>query len=215
MEHEERAGRLVRRIESFSDLVIGFSLALLALTLKVPPTFNDLLVHPWWLIAYAWTFAVICNVWYMHQRLFTYFFLPTAGTIIGNFALLSMIGLVVFFVQVFVHFIGVDPDQILAFTAYFTATGCAFLLAGALYAHGLRKRWDQLDVDLRAAGLVYALRGLVGGTALLIGVAIVALRGPHNMNDAWTMAIIGAFGGVSSRIIATVISKRQARVERA
>jgi len=44
--HEEREARLVHRIESFSDLVIGFSLALLGLTLVIPAHATELLAHP-------------------------------------------------------------------------------------------------------------------------------------------------------------------------
>ena len=89
MKAEERAERLTRRIESFSDLVIGFSLALLALTLTIPPHIIELATNPWWLVAYIWTFAVIAGIWYNHQRLFTHFFWPETLTIVLNFALLG------------------------------------------------------------------------------------------------------------------------------
>lgn len=207
MQHEERAERLVRRIESFSDLVIGFSLALLALTLKVPAHVSDLIANPWWLIAYFWTFMVISNVWFTHQRLFSHFFWPAPLAIVANFALLALVGLVVYFVQVFVRF----PDgfnEIWAFLAYFTATGIAFLLMGSLYLHGLYKRWGNLDADLRLIGARYAARGLIGGVAILAGVVLTAVRQPHYMNDAYTLAYVGAVGMIVARVTTSYLKPR-------
>ncbi|HEX8805420.1 MAG TPA: TMEM175 family protein, partial [Candidatus Aquilonibacter sp.] len=117
MTREERAERLTRRIESFSDLVIGFSLALLALTLSIPPHIVDLVRNPWWLIAYFWTFGVIARTWYTHQRLFTRLFWPDPLSVFLNFVLLAMVGLLVFFVQVFVHYRD-EFERVWAFTAY-------------------------------------------------------------------------------------------------
>jgi uncharacterized membrane protein len=84
--------------------VIGFSLALLALTLGIPPHIVDLLTNPWWLIAYFWTFFLIAGLWFNHQRLFTTYFWPEPVAVVLNFVLLSMTGLLVYFVQVFVHY---------------------------------------------------------------------------------------------------------------
>src|ERR1700759_2132684 len=107
---EERDERLVRRIEAFSDLVMGFSLALLGLTLVIPEHAMTLFIHPFWLVSYFCTFAVIAVLWFNHQRLFSMFFIPEAFCIVLNFLLLSMIGLMVYFVQVFGRIHG-DADQ--------------------------------------------------------------------------------------------------------
>jgi uncharacterized membrane protein len=195
MRREERAERLVRRIESFSDLVIGFSLALLALTLTIPTHFLDLWRHPWWLIAYFWTFAIIGNLWFLHQRLFTHYFWPERLSIFLNFVLLSLVGLIVFFVQVFVRY-KAEPDEVWAFLTYFFVLGLALMVMGLLYLHGTRKRWDSLDADERFVGMRHSLRGIVGA-GMMIGAAASALRVPQTMNDiAPLMACIAvsAFG---------------------
>jgi uncharacterized membrane protein len=194
--HDERAERLTRRIESFSDLVIGFSLALLALTLSIPPHIIELATNPWWLVAYFWTFAVIAGIWYNHQRLFTHFFWPQTLTVILNFALLATIGLLVFFVQVFVHYHD-SFDRVWAFLAYFTVFGVAFMIMGTLYLHGTRRRWDRLTADDRYTGLRQAARGIIGGVFILIGVALSALRPAKSMDDLWPLGlcvIVGLIG---------------------
>ena len=207
MPHEERAERLVRRIESFSDLVIGFSLALLALTLGFPPKIGDLVAHPWWLIAYAWTFAVIALLWFSHQRLFSHYFTPNTATVIVNFVALALIGLIVYFVQVFVHYSG-ETSKAWAALAYFGALGLTLLALGVLYAHGVRHRWEHLDSELRFTGVRFAVRCLLSGACMAIGVFVSAMRAVQSMADVWPVAVLAIASVVAARIVAVIIKPR-------
>ena len=207
MKREERDERLTRRIESFSDLVIGFSLALLALTLSIPPHIVDLLTSPYWLVAYFWTFAVVAGLWYSHQRLFTHFFWPETFSIVLNFALLSMVGLLVYFVQVFVHYHSTF-DRVWAFIAYFAVLGIAFIALGTLYLHGARRRWANLDADDRYAGIRQALRGIVGGAFTLVGALVTALLPVKSMDDLWPLAIFVFAGFFATGLVARILRPR-------
>jgi uncharacterized membrane protein len=206
--HEERhQERLVHRLESFSDLVIGFSLALLGLTLAIPNHFIDLVNHPLWLIAYLWTFSVIASIWYTHQRLFSHYFTVRPYTIFLNFLLLASLGLIVYFVQVFVH-VQDEPDRIWAFLVYFFMQSLAFIVMGVLYAHGVRARWDVLDAELRYQGVRNAVRMLMTGGAVLIGVIVTALRHPQSLDDAVIVALISLAGALGSRVVMRVLKPR-------
>lgn len=207
MTREQRDERLTRRIESFSDLVIGFSLALLALTLAIPPHIVELLINPWWLIAYFWTFAVVAGIWYSHQRLFTHFFWPETFSIVLNFVLLSMVGLLVFFVQVFVRYHS-TYDRVWAFIAYFAVLGLAFLALGTLYLHGARRRWAALDSEDRYVGFRQALRFIVGGAFMLVGALVTALRSVKSLDDLWPLAIFVFAGLFAARLAARVLRSR-------
>ena len=207
MKAEERAERLTRRIESFSDLVIGFSLALLALTLTIPPHIIELATNPWWLVAYVWTFAVIAGIWYNHQRLFTHYFWPETLTIVLNFALLATIGLLVFFVQVFVHYHG-SVERVWGFLAYFAVFGLAFTIMGTLYLHGTRRRWDTLTREDRFTGLRQAWRGIIGGVFILIGVALSALRPAKSMDDLLPLGVCVFVGLVGVRFVLRALKPR-------
>jgi uncharacterized membrane protein len=191
---------IVHRLESFSDIVIGFSLALLALSLSIPAHITDLITNPWWLIAYFWSFAVISGLWYNHRRLFSSYFVADSFSVGINFVLLSMIGLVVYFVQVFVHEHS-DYDRTWAFLAYFIAQGCAFLCLGTLYAYGARRRWATLDPQARFIGVRQGARGLVGGVFVLTGVAVSALHPARSMADTWPVAAVALAGLVGVRIV--------------
>ncbi|HTX56945.1 MAG TPA: TMEM175 family protein [Candidatus Acidoferrales bacterium] len=207
MKPQERAERLTRRIESFSDVVIGFGLALLALTLSIPPHIVELVTNPWWLIAYFWTFLVISGLWYNHQRLFTHFFCPEPLTIGLNFAFLSTIGLLVFFVQVFVHYHD-SFQRFWAFLAYFSAFGLGFTIMGVLYLHGTWRRWLQLDGEDRYTGLLQAARGIIGGVALLIGVALSASRAAKTFDDLLPLGLSVTIGFIGVRVAMAILKPR-------
>ncbi len=94
--YSPEAERTVHRLEAFSDIVIGFSLAQLgaslaftkSLTLDIPGV-----------IAFLLAFAIICSLWYFHHRLFDGIFVPSALPIILNFAWLAIVVLLVFVAQ--------------------------------------------------------------------------------------------------------------------
>ncbi len=209
MNKEERAERLTRRIESFSDLVIGFSLALLALTLSIPANIHELFRSPWWIVAYFWTFIAISTIWYNHQRLFTHYFWPEPLTIILNFALLSMMGLLVYFVQVFVHF-HTAYDHVWAFLAYFAVFGVALVLLGTLYLHGTWRRWIQLDAKERYTGVNHTARGILTGGAILIGVVVCASRPARSMDDVWPLMISVLVAVIGVRVTQFILKQRVA-----
>jgi uncharacterized membrane protein len=210
MRQEERAERLVRRIESFSDLVIGFSLALLALTLTIPPHIERLATNPWWLIAYFWTFAIIGNLWFLHQRLFTHYFWPQPLTITLNFFLLSLVGLIVYFVQVFVRY-GDQFEKAWAFIAYFFVLGAALVALGTLYYHGTRKRWASLDPTERYIGMRHSMRVIVG-LGMMAGSAACAALHPQTLNDIVPLFVCVLVAVLGTRLTLPWLKRRAAEV---
>ena len=207
MRGEERAERLVSRIESFSDLVIGFSLALLALTLSIPSHIVDLITNPWWLVAYFWTFAVICALWFNHQRLFTHYFVPEIASILLNFLFLAMVGLIVYFVQVFVHYHD-EYEKMWSFLAYFFVFGVAFISIGTLYLHGTKRRSDQLEAKDRFDGIYHGCRALAVGIAVIVGGVVTVLLKPVDMSSVWPVAVFAAIGNVGVRVVLRSVKER-------
>ncbi len=200
MEHEERSLRLVHRIEAFSDLVMGFSLALLALTLVIPLHALGLVVHPFWLVSYFWTFALIAFLWMRHQLLFSAYFVATRLCIVTNFVFLSMLGLIVYFVQVFGHVRG-EFDQAVALVAYWAAFAVALMCLGIMYALGTRQRWEILSPDERFTGVSNATRSLVVGVTLLVGcIATPFLFLELRLSSTITVILAGIAGILVSRI---------------
>ena len=129
--------RFVHRLEAFSDIVIGFSLAQLGATLVIPPHPQTLLANPGWLFGFLWTFALVCSMWWNHNRVFRVPFHPTAPVLIANFVLLASIVLLVYFAEVFARS-ATPPDAMLAARWYFGMLAVTYVMTAWLSqtAHG-------------------------------------------------------------------------------
>jgi hypothetical protein len=86
-----RGHRDVSRIESFSDAVFGFSITLLVVSLQVPRTFDELLHTLAGFPAFAVTFALLAEIWYVQYRFFRRYALQDGTTILLNVVLLFVI----------------------------------------------------------------------------------------------------------------------------
>ncbi len=96
----EARERDAHRIEAFSDVVIGLSLAQVGLSLVVPQHVDDLVKNPGWFAAFLWTFSLVCVLWWNHHRLFRSVFVPTRAAIFLNFVLLGSIVLLAYLAEV-------------------------------------------------------------------------------------------------------------------
>lgn len=126
--HDER---YVHRIEAFSDIVIGFSLAQLGATLVIPPHAQNLVDNPGWLTGFLWTFGLVCLMWWNHHRLFRTF-KPTPISLVLNFVLLATIVLLVYFAQIFAR-VNALHDALVAGRLYFGALSLAAIVSALLF----------------------------------------------------------------------------------
>src|SRR5688500_5727997 len=80
------------RIEGFSDAVFGFSLTLLAFSLEVPSSIEELrLLAVAQLVPTLAAFALMCWIWAEHNAFFRQFGLQDPTTVILNSALLFLV----------------------------------------------------------------------------------------------------------------------------
>jgi hypothetical protein len=189
-------------------MVMGFSLALLALTLAIPRHFADLVADPIWLLAYLWSFGIICMIWFSHQRLFGHYFVPNRVTTSVNFILLATLVLMVYFVQVFVH-LRAPFDRGEAILAYFGVQGIAFFAMGVLYLYGTGVQWGGLNLARRKEGLHYGVRFAVPGVFLLAATAYVFfVLGLHSESDFFYIVYFIAGGVLLTRITTFAIDRK-------
>lgn len=81
-------GALPSRLDAFSDVVFGFALTLLVVSLEVPKTFDELTVAMRGFVPFAICFALLLLIWYSHYRFFRRYGLHDPLTIILNSVLL-------------------------------------------------------------------------------------------------------------------------------
>jgi hypothetical protein len=81
-------GTAMSRIDGFSDVVFGFALTLLVVSLEVPRTYDELHTVLLGFVPFAICFAFLIMVWYAHFRFFRRYNLHDFRTILINSALL-------------------------------------------------------------------------------------------------------------------------------
>jgi uncharacterized membrane protein len=133
----------ISRIEAFSDVVFGFSLTLLVVSLEVPHTFRELSADMRGFIPFAVCFSLLAYVWWLHHSFFRRYGIEDGTTATLNFVLL--------FVVLFYTY----PLKFLAVGIFNEATGHA----QALDAAGKATPWlepQQAPTLMIIYGLGYA-----------------------------------------------------------
>lgn len=84
-------GREVSRVEAFSDVVFGFALTLIVVSLEVPTSYDELIHTMRGLPAFAICFAILTWVWHAHHTFFRRYALTDEITVALNTALLFIV----------------------------------------------------------------------------------------------------------------------------
>jgi len=154
----------ISRIEAFSDVVFGFSLTLLVVSLEVPHTFNQLMADMRGFVPFAVCFALLAQVWWLHHNFFRRYGLDDPVTATLNFILLFVILFYTYplkfvFVGLFNQITGhepldaagkvivwMEPQQASALMIiYGLGYAAVFLIFVLLYRNALSKR-DELEL---------------------------------------------------------------------
>jgi uncharacterized membrane protein len=222
--------REVSRIEAFSDVVFGFALTLLVVSLEVPHTFTELLADMRGFLPFAICFAVFGQVWWLHHQFFRRYGLDDGITAALNFGLLFVMLLYVYplkflFTGLFnqllghpYHGAGGEPwiAQYQAGTLmiiYGAGYATVFLLFILLHWHALRKR-RELDLNSfelfdtytsMTENCFHALVGVLCAlTAAILPANISGLAGYVFFLIPIGMTIIGSRRGAARRELETI-----------
>ena len=190
-------GREVSRVEAFSDVVFGFALTLIVLSLEVPTRYEDLIATLKGYPAFAICFAILTWIWFVHHTFFRRYALNDEITIALNTALLFLVLLYIYPLKYMFSIVTrqiegrSDPNTL--FMIYGLGFSGIFLLFLLMHVHALRLR-EQLELNevelhdtITAMGM-YASYVAIG----LISTAIGALvKGPALMWAGWIYFLIG------------------------
>jgi uncharacterized membrane protein len=210
---------VVGRLESFSDVVIGFSLAQTALNLFMPPHPADFITRPVGIVGFTFTFAVIASFWWTHSAIFRYFFVINRPMVFFNFVSLALIVLQVFALQMWLHFGQNQADDIEAARIYFGVFAATQATLALLSAMGLRYRWAELRPALQQAGVRRTIEVGFRAAGMLIGVLTPAVAGTLSVS-AGTSRVIAVplqilfgllLGIIAGRIASRIVIARLRR----
>ena len=203
------------RLDGFSDVVFGFALTLLVVSLEVPKGFDEL--HAMWagFIPFAVSFLLLMLVWYGHYNFFRRFGTHDPGTIWLNGVLLFV---VLFYVYPLKFLFRSAFNQVGAFNEasqvrevvllFSLGFSAIYFLFAALYANGYRQR-KRLELNPIEQMLTRHAILEEGGTAVvgLIVIALAFLLPPGHSGSAclaflltgvWK-TIVGGWSGRKSR----------------
>jgi uncharacterized membrane protein len=143
-------GREVSRVEAFSDVVFGFALTLIVVSLEVPTSYEELMHTMRGLPAFAICFALLTWVWHAHHTFFRRYALADEITIALNTALLFI---VLFYIYPMKFLFSLVTGQIRGVTdsrnlmiIYGLGFIGIFVLFLMLYGHAWRKR-EELELN--------------------------------------------------------------------
>ena len=81
----------VSRLEAFRDVIFGFALSLIVVSLEVPKTFDALMETMRGILPFSFCFFIFIGLWMQHHEFFRRYALQDKGTIWLNIALLFVI----------------------------------------------------------------------------------------------------------------------------
>jgi uncharacterized membrane protein len=81
----------VSRIEAFSDVIFGFALSLIVISLEVPKTYDALIETMKGILPFSFCFFIFIGLWFQHHEFFKRYALQDKTTVLLNVALLFVI----------------------------------------------------------------------------------------------------------------------------
>ncbi|WP_263383869.1 TMEM175 family protein [Granulicella arctica] len=218
-------GTAMSRVDGFSDVVFGFALTLLVVSLEVPKTYGELheLIHGF--LPFAVSFTLLLTVWYAHYFFFRRYGLHDVGTIVLNAMLLFVVLFYVYPLKfMFGLFIGqvagyVDANQLKPHegTELMVVYGLGFtviyLLFFALYWNGWRQR-EELELtplERKLTKIYMADHLTMVAIGLLSCLLAVVLPLGEAGNAGWVYLLIGVskwfygyYGGRTTRSFSSI-----------
>ncbi len=196
-------GREVSRVEAFSDVVFGFALTLIVVSVEVPQSYAELMEAMRGFPAFAICFAVLTWVWHCHHTFFRRYALDDEVTFTLNMVLLFV---VLFYTYPMKYMFSMitgagrrGGDAAMLFLIYGLGFAGIFAVFVAMYLRAWSKR-DELELnelerhDTITNLMMYVSYVLIG----LISVTIGQLASGRTI--AWAGFIYFLIGPVSGII---------------
>jgi uncharacterized membrane protein len=214
-------GGEITRLEAFCDVVFGFAITLLVVSLEVPHTYAELMADMRGFLPFAACFAQLAIIWRAHYRFSRRFGLEDPYTIFLNVVLLFLVLFYVYplkfvFTLVLSQITGSAEPNVFAFheasvvmRIYAAGFASVFLLFAMLYTHAYRLRGD-LDLnpvealETRFSIQENALLGLIGVASFLVAIKSPGWAG-------WIYLLIGPLlwlhGSIFGKRVRTLAEK--------
>ena len=214
-------GTAMSRIDAFSDVVFGFALTLLVVSLEVPKTFAELHTSLRGFLPFAICFFFLMMVWHAHYEYFRRFGTHDMRTIVINAMLLFVVLFYVYplkflFTIVSYGLLGFSTDALESMkqlSSLMVLYGVGFAAIYALLAGLYWNGWSQrVELGLTPVEVVLAKSYVwrMGGTAavgVLACVLAVAVPAKYSGFTGWAYVLISGVHSVVGRVFAKKLEK--------
>lgn len=223
-------GGEITRLEAFCDVVFGFAITLLVVSLEVPRTYAELIADMRGFLPFAACFAQLVMIWRAHYRFSRRFGLEDPYTVFLNVVLLFLVLFYVYplkfvFTLLFSQVMGGAPPVAFAFhdasvvmRIYAAGFASVFLLFALMYAHAYRLRSDlELNpvevMETRFAIQENAVLVLIGVTSFLVAIKSPGWAGWVYLSIGPLLWIHGSIFGKQVRALGEKLIGASARKE--
>jgi uncharacterized membrane protein len=212
-----RAGEITR-LEAFCDVVFGFAITLLVVSLEVPHTYAELMADMRGFLPFAACFAQLAMIWRTHYRFSRRYGLEDPYTVFLNVVLLFLVLFYVYplkfvFTMLFAEIMGTDAGNLgwheasVLMRIYAIGFASVFLLFVLMYGHAyrLRRKLELNPVEVletRSAMQENAVLALVGVASLLVAFNSPGWAGWVYLAIGPLLAIHGSIFGKRVRVLA-------------
>jgi uncharacterized membrane protein len=169
---------LVGRLESFGDIVLGFSMSQLALQLEIPKTPDDVFGHPLKYFIFFAAFGLLGIFWLRFHRIMAIGFSPRPTDIALLFAFLSFVALVPYALVTYTRLLGPAGYSRESVTLYLADFLGVAAFSWILSVRGMRRAWGVLDESERPGAWRPALAGFVIVPVFFVALLTVLAAGP-------------------------------------
>ena len=144
----------VSRLEAFSDVIFGFAISLIVVSLEAPKSYEQLLEIMRGFLPFAVCFFIFIDIWWEHHDFFKRYALQDTVVMVLNTFLLFVILFYVYPMK-FMFTLALSPTSpkyvsadraVTLYTLYGVGVAAVFWTLAALYAHAWRKR-DTLGLN--------------------------------------------------------------------
>jgi uncharacterized membrane protein len=208
----------VSRLEAFSDVIFGFAISLLVVSLEAPKSYGELMEMMRGMLPFAVCFFVFIDIWFEHHHFFRRYALQDTPTVSINTILLFVVLFYVYpmrfvltsairgFTGERVGFSAAQGRTL--FTIYGLGFTAVFWLIGALYLHAWRSR---ATLQLNAVEENDTLESIYDNfwTGMIGVLSVIIAQTPFVGLAGFAYFLLG----IPKSIIPSIMRKRRKRLE--
>ncbi len=214
-------GHEVTRLEAFSDVVFGFAISLLVVSLEAPKSFHELREMMQGFLPFALCFFIFIDIWFEHHDFFRRYALQDGRIVFLNTILLFVVLFYVYPLKyVFVSFVnsirgireGLQMQDLPPlFTIYGLGVFAVFTLLGLMFHHAWTKREE---LELNEVERIDTLASIWdNGSMAAFGLISIAVANLLPARLAMLAGFVYFFICIPKSLIPTVMKRRRREAE--